>query len=132
MPCTLATTVLIPIKWFLNVPTQASFCLFLFFSNTNCTEKTVGFSRIRTRIVRVEGKHADHLTTTTAQIICFKKIKNILELPHINKIMWLKVRSHYCFFCVRLRQTVAFLKGDRKCPISVLTQLTAENADRCV
>ena len=39
-------------------------CLFLFFSffsNTNFTEKTVGFSGIRE-----EGEHADHLTTTTA------------------------------------------------------------------
>ena len=34
--------------------------LFSFFSNTNCTEKTVGFSRIRTQSIRVEGKHADH------------------------------------------------------------------------
>ena len=38
-----------------NVPTRASFCLFSFFSNTNFTEKTVGFSKIRTRIVGVEG-----------------------------------------------------------------------------
>ena len=34
------------------------------FSNTNFTEKTVGFSRIRTRVVGVEGEYADHLTTT--------------------------------------------------------------------
>ena len=36
------------------------FCLFSFFSKTNFSEKTVGVSRIRTRIVGV-----DHLTTTT-------------------------------------------------------------------
>ena len=42
----------------------ASFSLFSFFSNTNGTEKTVGFSGIRTKIVGVEGEHADHLTTT--------------------------------------------------------------------
>ena len=30
---------------------------------------------------------------------------------------------------MHLGQTVAFLKGDRKFPISVLTQPTAENAD---
>ena len=30
--------------------------------------KTVDFSGIRTRIVGVEGEHADHLNTTTAQI----------------------------------------------------------------
>ena len=34
------------------------------FSNTIYTEKTVGFSETRTRIVGIEGKHADHLTTT--------------------------------------------------------------------
>ena len=46
--------------------TPASFCLFLLFSNTNFTEKTVGFSEIRTQIIIVECEHADHLTTTTA------------------------------------------------------------------
>ena len=40
--------------------------------------------------------------------------------------------SHYCVFRVRLRQTVAFPQGDRKFPISVLTQPTVEKADRCV
>ena len=47
--------------------------LFLFFSNKNFTEKTVGVREIRTWIVGVEGKHADHLTTTTttAQILAF-------------------------------------------------------------
>ena len=38
----------------------------LFFSNTNFTEKTVGFSGIWTWIVRVEGEHTDHLTTSAA------------------------------------------------------------------
>ena len=50
-----------------NGPTPASFCLFSFFSNTNFTEKTVGFSGIQTRIIGVEGEHGDHFTTTTAQ-----------------------------------------------------------------
>ena len=45
------------------------FVYFLFFLNTNFTEKSCGFSGIRTRIVRVEGEHADHLTNTTAQKI---------------------------------------------------------------
>ena len=40
---------------------------FFFFSNTNCTEKTVGFSGIRTQIVGIKGEHADHLTTTTTR-----------------------------------------------------------------
>ena len=52
--------------YFLKGPIPNSFCLFSFFSNTNYTEKTVDFSRIKTRIVGVEGKLADHLTTTTA------------------------------------------------------------------
>ena len=43
------------------------FVYFRFFKHNN-TEKTVGFSGIRTRIVGVEGEHADHLTTTTAQV----------------------------------------------------------------
>ena len=32
---------------------------------------------------------------------------------------------------MRLRQTVALLRRDRKIPISALTQSTAESADRC-
>ena len=34
--------------------------------NHTFTEKTVGFSGIQTRIVGVQGGHADHLTVTTA------------------------------------------------------------------
>ena len=41
-------------------------CLFSFFSNTNFTEKTVGFSGIQTWIIGVEGKPTDQLNTTTA------------------------------------------------------------------
>ena len=54
-------------KW----PNPASFCLFLFFLNTNITEKYVGFSRIQTGIVIVEGEHADHLSTTTTVLRSF-------------------------------------------------------------
>ena len=43
----------------------------------------------------------------------------------------LKAHSHYCVFRVRLRQTVALLRRDRKIPISALTQSTAESADCC-
>ena len=32
--------------------------------------KSEGFSVIQTRIVGVKGKHADHLTTTTALLLC--------------------------------------------------------------
>ena len=41
-----------------------------------------------------------------------------------------KAHSHYCVFCVRLRQTVVLLRRDRKIPISALMQSTAESADR--
>ena len=48
-----------------NGPTPASFLVyFAVFSNTNLTEKAVLFVNIWTRIVRIEGEHADHLTTT--------------------------------------------------------------------
>ena len=50
---------------FSNVPTPASFLLFLFFATT-IYGKIVGFSGIRTQIVQGEGEHTDHLTTTTA------------------------------------------------------------------
>ena len=43
-------------------------CLFSFFSNTNFTEKTIVISRIRTGIVGVKGKYADHLTITTVSL----------------------------------------------------------------
>ena len=46
--------------FFLNGPTQASFCLFSFFSNNIIQEKVVGFSGTRTWINGEIGKHADH------------------------------------------------------------------------
>ena len=42
------------------------FVYFRSFQTQMFTEKMVGFSGIRTRIVGVEGEHAYHLTTTTA------------------------------------------------------------------
>ena len=70
------------------------FCLFSFFTNTNLTEKTVGVRRIRTQIVGVEGKHADHLTTTTAQPRLFNTVllqlvvsKVWLDLNHRSLVM---------------------------------------------
>ena len=44
------------------------FCLFSFISATIVYIKMVDFSGNQTRIVGVEGEHADHLTTTTAQL----------------------------------------------------------------
>ena len=61
----------------INRPALASFLLFSVFSNTNFTEITVGVTGIQTRIVNVEGKHADHLTTTTAP----KNIDSLLKQP---------------------------------------------------
>ena len=49
---------------FLKGPTTATLCLLSIFSNTNL-QKKLGSSGILTRIVGVEGVHADHLTTTT-------------------------------------------------------------------
>ena len=56
--------------------------LFVYFSSFQIQilqKKTVGFSGIRTRIDKVEGKHADHLTTTTAP-----RLKNVLHLTFAN------------------------------------------------
>ena len=49
-----------------NGPFPASFCFFRSFQRHILQKQTVGFGRIRTRIVGIEGKHSDHLTTTTA------------------------------------------------------------------
>ena len=43
------------------------FVNFYYFSTNNLQNKTVDFSGIRTRIVRAQGKYADHLTITTAR-----------------------------------------------------------------
>ena len=53
---------------FKNGPTPASLLFIFVFIKHNLYRKTVGVSGIRTRIVGVEGEHADHLTTTTALI----------------------------------------------------------------
>ena len=61
------------------------------------------------------------------------KESNLLQCVLCStSVQALKAHSHYCIFCVRLRQTVAFLQGDRNVPISALMQPTAENADHCV
>ena len=73
------------------------FCLFSFFSNTNFTEKTVGVSQIWTWIVRVQGKHADNLTTTMAQPFW------LFELPRNNNNLifsWtlvIRTKVHFYF-----------------------------------
>ena len=50
-----------------NGPTPALFVNFCSFQTQNLQTKTLGFTGIRARVVVVEGEHADHLTTTTAQ-----------------------------------------------------------------
>ena len=49
--------------------------IFVLFKHKFLQKKTVDFSGIRTRIVGVECKHADHLTTTAAMcfnfLVCF-------------------------------------------------------------
>ena len=80
-----------PSSLFRNGPTPASFCLFSFFSNTNFTEKDEGVSGIRTRIVGVEDKSADHLTTTTAQ--------SLLSLNANFYKIWCRIQSIASTFC---------------------------------
>ena len=57
--------------------------LFFYFRSfqTQIVHKIVGFSGIWTRIVGLEGEHADHLITTTAQffIFIFNKIAMIMK-----------------------------------------------------
>ena len=52
--------------------------LFLFIFKHKSTVKTLGFSGIRIQIVRVEGKPADHLTTTTAHFMTLYFINHFL------------------------------------------------------
>ena len=47
-------------------PPRPLFVYFCSFQTQILQKKTLGFSRIRTRIVGVEGEHADHLVITTA------------------------------------------------------------------
>ena len=44
------------------------------------TEKTVDVIGIRNQIVGLEGEHADHLTTTTAQLYVFYLRAYFLDL----------------------------------------------------
>ena len=48
------------VRSFKNDPFLVSFVIFTYYW------KTVGFGGIRTRIVRVEGQHADHLTNPSS------------------------------------------------------------------
>ena len=52
--------------------------------------KIVSFNVIQTQIVRVEGEHADHLTTATAQS---SFIVYIALIPDVQKIVAVIMRS---------------------------------------
>ena len=52
--------------------------IFVLFKH-NFTEKTVGFSGIRTRVVRVEGEQADYLTTIRALKFVYHIVTNSLS-----------------------------------------------------
>ena len=60
------------------------FCLFSFFSN-NLQDKTLDFSVIRTWVVRVEGEHYDHLTTTISQLLNIFSFKLFLWYLKVDK-----------------------------------------------
>ena len=60
-------------------PTPASFLFIFVLFKHNFTEKTVGFSGIRTRVVRVEGEQADYLTTIRALKFVYHIVTNSLS-----------------------------------------------------
>ena len=88
--------------FFKKLASPASFCLFSFFSN-KLQNKTVDFSEIRTRIDRVEGEHADYLTTTTAlvtQYFLHQEVStklSVILLKSFNYLKWLQV--HILILC---------------------------------
>ena len=53
--------------------------------------KTVNFSGIRTRIVRIEGEHADHLTTTTPPAM---EIFRLLSMPKWIADVFIKLQNN--------------------------------------
>ena len=62
------------------------FFIFVLF-NHKYYRKTVGVSKIRTRIVRAAGEHADHLTTTPVLLLsfvnlCAKETRSMMNSPH--------------------------------------------------
>ena len=73
--------------------------------------KNLDFSWIWTRIVRIEGEHADHLTPTTAHECCFNEEHNRLSKNPIvifSRMCWLNLlqRSPPCYYL-----TAKTLKG---------------------
>ena len=89
---------------------RSLFVYFRSFQTQILQKKTVGVSRIRTRIVRVEGEHADHLTTTTTHfLLCFSLY---CEKDYNKQKGWgwptfLKV-NHFSHFAKRIKQLLLF------------------------
>ena len=68
------------------------FVIFVLFKHKFYRKKIVGISGIRTRIVRVEGEHADHLSTTTARHVVMGRTTAV-DLYHFrfyyaSRSMW--------------------------------------------
>ena len=95
-------------------------------------------------IVKLVWNDAKHVLHKCFRFGIKQQLTNWAFISYLERAPWLmecferadhtvvKAQSHSCIFCMRLRQLVAFLQGDRKFPISLLTQLTAENADHCI
>ena len=75
----------LPENWFLKWANPGPFLFVFVLFKHKFYRKTACFSRIRTRIVRVEGEHADHLTTTTALKIVFTLITGSTPRTYIVK-----------------------------------------------
>ena len=60
----------------------ASFSFISFFWKQFFPKEIVDFTRFQTRIVGTEGKHADHLTITTAprELDLFEKVRSMIFL----------------------------------------------------
>ena len=58
---------------------NSGFCLFSFFSSNTFTRKSVDFRGIQTVIVGREGKHADHLTTTTTHFFYVSMLSSLIQ-----------------------------------------------------
>ena len=87
-----------PLPSTLPVSQQRFLFIFVLFKLT-FYRKNVGFSGIRTWIIRVEGEHADHLTTTTTRfktvfvpIFCISE--KSLSLNHSQMMNGQNSRSH--------------------------------------
>ena len=82
--------------------TQLKRLFILFFSNTNFTEKMFGFSGIRTRIVGVEGEHADHFHDPNPKRVCRQDLINSFLLSWKYKSLFFAFRAEKGVLCPHL------------------------------